>query len=221
MTYSNGDVYEGEWKDDKQHGHGKYTDSTFLFGTCENYIMYTLMLMETDTEDVLVDITKSVIPYGKGGSIEITWNPRTSEENASLPDEVCDADELLDKPWCYEVKIGKIRDLTIPVAVCYVSFEFNGMRYNSPPITSGHSTCTIDINYSEIITVEKCDKAFLEYLDTAELKFEIHVKPWGWLSSGVYEGEWKDGKKNGHGKYTLYDGTVVHDGMWENGEPVK
>ena len=25
MTYPNGDVYEGDWKDDKRHGNGKYT----------------------------------------------------------------------------------------------------------------------------------------------------------------------------------------------------
>lgn len=25
MTFSNGDFYEGEWRDDKQHGIGKYS----------------------------------------------------------------------------------------------------------------------------------------------------------------------------------------------------
>ena len=96
-------------------------DQTFQFGTCTNFILHTTLLMETDTEDVLADITKSVIPYDKVGSIEITWNPRTSEENASPPDELGDPDELLDKPWCYEVKIGQIRDLAIPVAECSFS----------------------------------------------------------------------------------------------------
>ena len=81
-------------------------------------------------------------------------------------------------PWCYEVKIGKIKALTIPVAECYVSFEFNGMRYNTPPVTPSSRTRSVDINYSEIITVEKCDQEFIDHLDAAELKFEIHVKPW-------------------------------------------
>ena len=26
--------------------------------------------------------------------------------------------------------------------------------------------------------MEKCDQEFIDYLDAAELKFEIHVKPW-------------------------------------------
>ena len=25
MTYPNGDVYEGDWSNDKRHGNGKYT----------------------------------------------------------------------------------------------------------------------------------------------------------------------------------------------------
>ena len=153
-------------------------DNTFQFGTCTNFILHTTLLMETDPEDIVADITKSVIPYDKVGEIEITWNPRTSEDNASPPDELNDPDELLGMPWCYEVKIGKIKALTIPVAECYVSFEFNGMRYNSPPVTPSSRTRSVDINYSEIITVEKCDQEFIDYLDAAELKFEIHVKPW-------------------------------------------
>ena len=32
----------------------------------------------------------------------------------------------------------------------------------------------------------------------------------------VYEGNWKDGKKNGKGKYTYTDGTV-YEGDWKDG----
>jgi hypothetical protein len=32
---------------------------------------------------------------------------------------------------------------------------------------------------------------------------------------GVYEGNWKNGKRHGKGKYT-YAGGVVYEGNWEN-----
>jgi hypothetical protein len=36
-----------------------------------------------------------------------------------------------------------------------------------------------------------------------------------------YIGQYKDGQRHGLGKYTLANGTVDHDGEWENGEPKK
>ena len=40
-----------------------------------------------------------------------------------------------------------------------------------------------------------------------------------WPSGNKYVGQWKDGKQHGLGKFTFADGTVDHDGEWENGEP--
>ena len=34
-----------------------------------------------------------------------------------------------------------------------------------------------------------------------------------------YVGEYKDDKKHGLGKFTFADGTVLHDGEFENGQP--
>ena len=153
-------------------------DKTFQFGTCTNFVLHTALLMETDEEDICVDITKSVIPYDKVGTLEIQWDPRTSYEDSSSPDELDDPDALLGKSWCYEVKLGWVRNLSIPVAECQVSFEFNGERYNFPPVNPGSRTRDVNINASQIITVENCDEEFLEYLDKAELKFEVNVKPW-------------------------------------------
>ena len=36
-----------------------------------------------------------------------------------------------------------------------------------------------------------------------------------------YVGQFKDGNMHGFGKATLADGTVHHDGEWENGKPKK
>ena len=37
----------------------------------------------------------------------------------------------------------------------------------------------------------------------------------------IYEGEYKDNKRHGYGIRTRSDGSVVHDGMWERGAPVR
>ena len=42
-----------------------------------------------------------------------------------------------------------------------------------------------------------------------------------WASGGKYVGQYKDNKRHGLGKYTLADGTVHHDGEWENNQPKK
>ena len=39
-------------------------------------------------------------------------------------------------------------------------------------------------------------------------------------SGAVYEGEFMDDKKHGRGTIRDADGSVEHDGFWENGEPV-
>ena len=46
---------------------------------------------------------------------------------------------------------------------------------------------------------------------------------WSCLSSywNVYEGEYCDGQRHGHGRYYKTDGTVVHDGRWTHNEAVK
>ena len=45
-----------------------------------------------------------------------------------------------------------------------------------------------------------------------------HVPMRAWLCA-IHRSQYKDAKKHGLGKYTFADGTVDHDGEWENGEP--
>ena len=50
---------------------------------------------------------------------------------------------------------------------------------------------------------------------------EIFSRRVGAVCGASYVGEFKDGKMHGLGKYTFANGTVYHDGEWENGEPKK
>jgi hypothetical protein len=48
MTYSNGAVYEGEWKDGKKNGHGKYiyedvaenSNTSIILNSSKNYLKW-------------------------------------------------------------------------------------------------------------------------------------------------------------------------------------
>ena len=42
-----------------------------------------------------------------------------------------------------------------------------------------------------------------------------------WAEGNKYVGQWKDDKIHGLGKLTSPDGTVAHDGEWENSAPKK
>jgi hypothetical protein len=37
----------------------------------------------------------------------------------------------------------------------------------------------------------------------------------------VYDGEFKDGKMHGRGVCRYADGSIAHDGQWNDGQPVK
>ncbi len=42
-----------------------------------------------------------------------------------------------------------------------------------------------------------------------------------WTDGRVYKGEWRDGKAHGYGVEKRVDGTVRHEGMWNNDIPVR
>ena len=42
-----------------------------------------------------------------------------------------------------------------------------------------------------------------------------------YVTGEKYIGEWKNGNMNGQGAFNMADGTIYHEGLWEDGEPVK
>ena len=42
-----------------------------------------------------------------------------------------------------------------------------------------------------------------------------------WSDGRVYKGDWENGKANGYGKEIRPDGSVRHDGKWENDKPLR
>ena len=42
-----------------------------------------------------------------------------------------------------------------------------------------------------------------------------------YADGSIYVGEYEDGKRHGRGKWTNADTSICHDGMWEDGKPVR
>merc|ERR1712146_494609 len=59
MTSANGDVYEGEWKDDKTHGQGKYTYASWNVyegGWKDKHFVHYLCMIFYYGEGTIVDL---------------------------------------------------------------------------------------------------------------------------------------------------------------------
>jgi len=66
-----------------------------------------------------------------------------------------------------------------------------------------------------------------EFTDQSVYKGEFREGEfWGfgrmsWSDGGWYEGEWKNGEMQGVGKEVRSDGSLRHEGLWSNGQPVR
>jgi hypothetical protein len=52
----------------------------------------------------------------------------------------------------------------------------------------------------------------------------LHVtsrKQCHWADGRIYKGDWVDGKAHGYGIERRPDGSVRHDGQWENDKPIR
>ena len=41
-----------------------------------------------------------------------------------------------------------------------------------------------------------------------------------WVDGRIYKGQWVDGKAHGYGTETRPDGSIRHDGQWEDDRPI-
>lgn len=158
-------------------------DTSYHFGSCTNFLLHCSLNMETDAEDIDLDLMKSVIPYNKVGELEVFWIPQGLEEGA---EEVLDPTELLGKKWKYLLRINKLKKLTTRVTEAYVEYEFHGERFVTETIsidgtndTLNQPTGTREISlcYERLHLVEEVTQDFLTYLDEVEMRFNVFIKP--------------------------------------------
>ena len=57
----------------------------------------------------------------------------------------------------------------------YVAYDFNGQKYFTETIQLDSASREVGLEYSFVHVVDNVDQEFLDYLDAAELKFEVRT----------------------------------------------
>lgn len=214
MTYTNGNVYEGEWKDDNRNGKGKMTwnDDNVYEGEWKDNKEHGKGKMTWNDGSVYEGEFKNGIYDGKGKSIESNGNVYEGE-------------------WEDGIKYGLMN-------VCEDGYKFKGY------FKKDRLTCFYDVIYPNgchFVSVSSFDENYEgegvdgSYLDPitgyGRMTYpndDIYTGEWKegefngkgkyiWKNGDVYKGCWKNGKKHGWGKMTYLSGNV-HEGKWKDGE---
>lgn len=226
LTYNNGDVYKGEWKDGKENGHGsfvcdKYTyDGEWKNGNengygVENY--FGLGIYEGNWADG-DECGHGIMKYTDGDIYDGEW--ANGYENGHGIMKYIDGD-IYDGEWAdgYENGHGVMKYLDGTV---YDGEWQNGKEHGFGIYTYANGeTFRVQFADGKLVSREAVDsretplqekKEFkrIEYKnsDTYEgetLNGKRHgIGTYTWANGDTYEGEWKNDKRNGHGKYTSY-----------------
>ena len=150
-------------------------DTSYHFGSCTNFLLHCTLNMETDPEDINLDLMKSVIPYNKVGELEVVWTPNLTSETGE-EHEYLEPQEMLGKKWSYTLKIGKLKKLTSKIREAYVEYEFNGEKFVTETLSVADKR-EVDLQFDTVHVVEEVTEEFLTYLDEVELKFNVFIKP--------------------------------------------
>ena len=68
--------------------------------------------------------------------------------------------------------------------------------------------------------VEYDDFAYRSALTVFSSSARIFSKQYHWVDGRIYKGQWVAGKAHGYGTETRPDGSIRHDGQWENDRPI-
>eukprot|EP00911_Craspedida_sp_UC1_P001797 UC1_evm1s1373 len=173
ITFSNFDVYEGYWKDGKQHGQGKFT---------------------AGPKDCI------------GGSFECDegYKAHSVYEGGYHKGKRHGAGILTENGVTYSVKYinGKqtYKTHTSAGVTSVTSQLSHGAR-----ISGGNSHAQEQEQEHQAASVQKAIANMSGRNGFHKVTF----------ANGVYEGEWKDGKQHGRGKYTFASGNV-YEGEWKD-----
>ena len=103
---------------------------------------------------------------------------------------VVDTDELMGKPWTYELQISELKSLPQKVSSVQITYDFyagTSISDESQVITSTFTTDkvtfeeggkrNVKIDYTAIHHVDEFNQTFADWLESSELKFNVHVAP--------------------------------------------
>ncbi|XP_077411146.1 MORN repeat-containing protein 3-like [Vanacampus margaritifer] len=217
----NGDNYTGEWLDNKKHGWGtqewKSTGSIYngdwKFGKHDGYGIFSVL--RPDTKKYATQYCgewKNGMKHGHGSCfyMHATYEGEWSEDNRSGWGRLTyKCGDLYEGEWLWDKEDGtgviqfaaRCFRLLFPAAVCDVWAASQCLRFR---------TCAPLLR----VPVDGCSKHLRA---VGRRRSSGAAQEWE-TNGNWYEGSWKDGKKNGHGKFYYADKGLIYEGLWVDGD---
>jgi len=151
-------------------------DNLFKLGTAEFHLMEYAALMETG--EPVAPVRNTVAPFNEVGKLEIMMTPIKGPEDPTplTEDEmVDDPQELIGKPWTYQLQVKSATKLNIMSDETFVQYTFDGDLFCTEVVTDPTKDVTFD--FKAIHHVPEVTEKFLAYLDEGRLSFDVFVNP--------------------------------------------
>lgn len=153
-------------------------DNSFNVGAATIFPEYLLYNLPTDPEESQVNVKLAIPPFSTIGKLEVHWEPLGSpdkEVQVDVPD-VEDPQDLLGKPWTYEISIKGCTGLPIITDLAYVQYEFNGELFTTETVEQNTRSPTFE--YTFVHHVDCVTQSFIDSLGTDRVEFQIFTSPY-------------------------------------------
>lgn len=155
-------------------------DNDFHLGTATHWPEYLLYNLETDEEERMQEIKNVAVPYNTVGLLEVKWTPLSSpNDDPSDPAsfagpilEVEKEEDLLGKPWTYNLTIVRATDLPVFCDSAYISYDFFGENFTTENVQQ--TTFSPVFEYHKVHHIPCVTQEFLAYLK-GSIEMQIHV----------------------------------------------
>jgi hypothetical protein len=200
-TFACGDVYEGEWKDDKKHGKGKYSyaDGNMYEGELKDDNKHCKGKFTYACGDVYEGEYKDDKKHGKGkytyADGDVCEGEYKDGKKHGKGKFTYASGEVYDGEWVDDNKHGKGK-FTFADGEAYEGEWVDDNKHGKGKFTYASGS----VYDGEWVDDKKHGKGKFTY-----------------ANFDVYDGEWKDDKKHGKGKFTYANGDV-YEGEWKDDE---
>mmetsp|Transcript_8034 Transcript_8034/g.13361 ORF Transcript_8034/g.13361 Transcript_8034/m.13361 type:complete len:1045 (-) Transcript_8034:212-3346(-) len=150
-------------------------DNDFHLGTATHWPEYLLYNLETEEEERMQEIKNAAVPYNNVGLLEVRWTPLAgpdeADEGKPVPD-IESEEELIGKPWTYQLEIKRSANLPLFCSMAYVSYDFFGEACTTEAVQELTFSPTFD--YKKIHHVPNVTPEFIAFLK-GSVEMQIHV----------------------------------------------
>jgi len=152
-------------------------DNLFKLGSANYSLMEYALLFPTDQPKM--DIRRAVAPFNKVGTLDCVFTPiKGPDDRTPLGDDdiVDDPEELLGKPWTYELEVRGVEKLPLVSDETLIQFTFNTEAIATQVETESVGK-DIKMGFKHILHVPSVTQEFLTYLDECSVTFDVFVNP--------------------------------------------